>query len=252
MALSLTYVLREIFAILSRMISPEEITLSTSRCVLFKGLDLAAQEKAIDIGRVYPLDKDTFLFHQEEQANTFYILLRGAIKLVQITPEGHQITVDYVTEGGGIGIIVALSNTVYPVTAEVVQKSWVIAWGQDSLNELMLEYPQLALNGLRLIADYFVRLQNRHQELATERVERRVARALLRLVRQTGKKVDGGILIDMPLSRQDLAEMTGTTLYTASRILSGWEKEGLVATGREQVTLCNPHKLVVIAEDLPE
>lgn len=234
------------------MFSNDEIITKSSQCVLFKDLDTQAKNDVVAVGRVYCVTKDTFMFNQGDPAQTFYVLLEGAIKLIQVTPEGHQVTVDYVTVGGGIGIIVALSNAEYPVTAEVVQDSWVIAWGKESLNELMLQYPQLALNGLRLIANYFVRLQNLHRELATERVERRVARAILRLVRQAGKKVDGGILIDMPLSRQDLAEMTGTTLYTVSRILSGWEKEGIVAAGREQVTLRQPHKLVVIAEDLPE
>jgi CRP-like cAMP-binding protein len=74
---------------------------------------------------------------------------------------------------------------------------------------------------------------------------------LLRLVRQLGRRTDEGILIDIPLSRQDLAEMTGTTLYTVSRILSHWEQQGLVITGRERVTLCKSHELVIIAEDLP-
>ena len=75
---------------------------------------------------------------------------------------------------------------------------------------------------------------------------------LLRLARQTGKRVDAGILLDLPLSRQDLGEMTGTTLYTISRILSQWEQNGLIQTGRERVVICNPHGLVTIAEDLPD
>jgi CRP-like cAMP-binding protein len=75
---------------------------------------------------------------------------------------------------------------------------------------------------------------------------------VLRLARQSGHKVAGGILIDLPLSRQNLAELTGTTLYTVSRILSQWEAQGLVETGRERVLIRNPHGLVVVADDLPE
>ena len=75
---------------------------------------------------------------------------------------------------------------------------------------------------------------------------------LLRLARQSGRKNADGILIDLPLSRQSLAEMTGTTLYTVSRILSQWEAHGLVETGRERVVIRRPHGLVVIADDLPE
>jgi CRP-like cAMP-binding protein len=109
----------------------------------------------------------------------------------------------------------------------------------------------MALNGLRMVAGRFRDLQRRYQELATERVERRVARTLLRLTRQAGKGVPEGVLLDLPLSRQDLGDLTGTTLYTVSRILSRWEQDGLITTGRERVIVCKPHGLVAIAEDLP-
>jgi CRP-like cAMP-binding protein len=103
---------------------------------------------------------------------------------------------------------------------------------------------------LEVVAGHYRRLLDRYQELATERVERRVARALLRLARQVGQKEEDGVLIGLPLSREDLAEMTGTTLYTVSRILSGWEHQGLVEAGRERVFIRDPHALVAIAEDL--
>ncbi|MHB8818430.1 MAG: helix-turn-helix domain-containing protein, partial [Bellilinea sp.] len=77
-----------------------------------------------------------------------------------------------------------------------------------------------------------------------------LARTLLRRASQAGKKTDDGVLIDLALTRQDLAEMTGTTLYTVSRILSQWETQGLVRSGRERVTIRFPHGLVAIAEDL--
>jgi CRP-like cAMP-binding protein len=115
----------------------------------------------------------------------------------------------------------------------------------------METFPLLALNGWRLVAGRFHELQNRYRDLATERVERRVARALLRLARQTGRRVENGVLLDLPLSRQDLGEMTGTTLYTVSRIMSNWEQKGLIETGRERVVILEPHGLVTIAEDLP-
>ena len=115
----------------------------------------------------------------------------------------------------------------------------------------MERFPRIAINSLRLVSQRWHELEERYRELATERVERRVAQTLLRLVRQVGQKVEGGVLIDLPLTRQDLAEMTGTTLYTVSRILSRWEQEQLVETGRERVLIRFPHGLARIAEDLP-
>ena len=73
-------------------------------------------------------------------------------------------------------------------------------------------------------------------EMTSEQVEQRVARAMLRLVQQSGRKTADGIEIDFPITRQDIAEMTGTTLHTVSRLLSRWEDEGLVRGGREKVT----------------
>ena len=149
-----------------------------------------------------------------------------------------------------MGIIVALSNTIYPLSAEAVADSLALRWNYDATIQLMERFPLLALNGMRLVANRFQELQNRYRELATERVERRVARALLRLVRQTGRRSEGGVLIDLPLTRQDLGEMTGTTLYTVSRILSSWEQRGIIKAGRS-IIVYKPHVLVTIAEDLP-
>ena len=95
-------------------------------------------------------------------------------------------------------------------------------------------------------------LQDRLREMATERVERRIANTLLRLARQTGRKTPEGVQIDLPLSRQDLAELCGTTLYTVSRTLSRWEMDGIVEAGRERVVIRAPHRLVMIAQDLPD
>jgi CRP-like cAMP-binding protein len=99
------------------------------------------------------------------------------------------------------------------------------------------------------------RLQEAHtrlREMATEEVERRVAHAVLRLVQQSGKKDEGGIRIDFPVSRQDIAEMTGTTLHTVSRILSAWESAGLVEGGRQKLLVRDPHGLLLIADGLAE
>jgi CRP-like cAMP-binding protein len=95
---------------------------------------------------------------------------------------------------------------------------------------------------------YIQEMQERYRELATEKVERRIARALLRLVAQMGVKMEKGI--ELTFTRQDLAEMSGTTLYTVSRVLSEWERQGVVEAGRERVLIRNPHGLVSIAEEL--
>ena len=205
----------------------------------------------VNEGRPFHIAQGEYFFHQGEPATHFYILAEGEAKLTQITPDGQQTIVDYFGPGNGIGIIVVLSQMQYPLAAEAVEDCVALQFDREITKQLMLRYPQLALNGLDMIAAQFAKLQSRLQQMATQRVEQRVARSLLQLVRQFGKKVDEGVLIDMPLSRQDLAEMSGTNLYQVSRILSKWEQAGIVKSGRKRVVLCEPHDLVTIAEDLP-
>lgn len=221
------------------------------RSPLFRGAGKAELEAAMESGRSCHFRRGEFLFHQGEPAVAFYVIIEGRVRLSQVTPEGHQVIIRFVGPGDGLGIIVVLSNTTYPLAAEAVADTTALRWGYEAAIELMAEFPRLALNGMRLVAGRFQDLQNRYRELATERVEQRVARALMRLARQTGKRTEEGVLLDLPLSRQDLGEMTGTTLYTVSRILSGWEQAGLITSGRERIVICNPHGLVAIAEDLP-
>jgi len=228
-----------------------ELLAFLGRSPLFQGASKTELEAALQIASWSRVSKGEFFFLQGEPAEAFYVIVEGRVRMSQLTPEGHQVIIHFMHPVDGMGIIVALSNTDYPLSAEAVSDTQALRWDYDSTIQLMKRHPTLALNGLRLVAGRFTELQERYRELATERVERRVARALLRLARQTGKRTEQGVLLDLPLSRQDLGEMTGTTQYTASRILSDWEKRGLIKKGRERIVILDPHGLVTIAEDLP-
>jgi CRP-like cAMP-binding protein len=218
---------------------------------LFRDISLAGLGKIAELSRPRHVEREGFFFHQGDPGTVLYVLTQGQVKLTQLTPEGSQVLLRFITPGEMFGGIAALGDTSYPVSAQAAKDCAALAWDGDTLNKLMESYPRLALNALRHLAQRIQELQQRNLELATERVERRVARALLRLARASGRKIEGGVLIDLPLSRQDVAEMTGTTLYTVSRILSGWQEQGIVEAGREKVLIRYPHGLVTIAEDLP-
>jgi CRP-like cAMP-binding protein len=231
--------------------SPLDPERTLARAPLFKGLKQNELELALQIARLRRLERQDFFFHQDTDATTFYVIIEGRVRLSQLTPEGHQVILRFLGPGDGMGIIVALSNTTYPVSAEAVTDCSALSWNRTSIVELMEQLPRLAVNAMLLVTERFHDLQNRYRELATERVERRVARALLRLTRQAGQRSSKGILLDIPLTRQDLAEMTGTTLFTVSRTCSKWENDGLIETGRGKFIILRPHDLVTIAEDLP-
>ena len=188
------------------------------------------------------------VFEQGETATEFFALLHGRLKVVQTTPDGQQVVVRHVSPGDIFGIARAMRRPDYPATAVAVVDSLTLVWPSDHWEAFIARSPVLALNALQTVGQ---RLQDAHariRELSTEEVERRVAHALLRLVQQAGRKTEEGILIDFPVTRQDLAEMTGTTLHTVSRVMTAWEAKGIVASARKKVVVCDAHRLHVIAE----
>jgi CRP-like cAMP-binding protein len=189
-------------------------------------------------------------FSEGEAAASFFVLESGSVKLVQLSPEGHQIVLRLIAPGDAFGGIAAFGGATYPVSAAAVTDSSALEWPGSVMADLMERHPRMALNALRFVAARLHELQVQYRQLATEKVERRVARALLRLVHQAGRRVDSGVLIDLPLSRDDIAQMTGTTLFTVSRIISRFEADGIVEAGRQRMVIRHPHGLLKVADDL--
>lgn len=191
------------------------------------------------------------LFRQEDPAGTLYVIRTGRIRVSEVTVEGEEVLLRFIEPGQMLGGMAALAQMTYPVIAEAAVDSQALCWSHNSIDRLIDKYPTLARNAMRLMVGRIRELQQRCVELATERVEQRIARAILRLAAQTGKRTDDGVLLDMQLSRQDLAAMTGTTLFTVSRVLNRWSGDGILSLGRQRVVLRRPHALVTIADNLP-
>lgn len=215
---------------------------------IFQSMPDEDLDAVLAMASVRQLPDGTAAFEQGAPATEFFALLHGRLKVVQTTPDGQQVVVRHVNPGDIFGIARAMRRPDFPATAVAVVDSLALAWPSSQWEAFIARSPVLALNALQTVGQ---RLQDAHariRELSTEEVERRVAHALLRLVKQAGRKTDEGVQIDFPVTRQDIAEMTGTTLHTVSRVMTAWEGRGLVASGRRKVVVCDPHKLYVIAE----
>jgi len=195
------------------------------------------------------IEEGEFFFFQGDPADYLYVLISGRAKLMQTNPAGQQVNLRTINEWQMFGALGAVrEHATYPATAQAMEQSTTLAIKSDYLHELMQTRPYLSFDLMKLMTTYIQEMQERYRELATEKVERRIARVLLRLTAQMGTKMEDGI--ELSFTRQDLAEMSGTTLYTVSRVLSEWERQGLVEAGRERVLIRNPHGLVSIAEEL--
>ncbi len=215
---------------------------------LFQGLSPAQQDDVLEQAHSVRFPKGTDVFQQDQEATSSFFLLNGHLRVYRLTPDGQQVVVRYISAGEVFGVAMALGRTTYPATATAVVDSLALVWPSAAWTRLQESHPVLMANTLRTIGSRLQDAQTRVVEMSTEQVERRIAHALLRLAQQSGRKVENGVQIDFPISRQDVAEMTGATLHTVSRVLSAWEDKGLVESGRQKIILRDPHRIFMLAE----
>jgi CRP-like cAMP-binding protein len=217
---------------------------------LFRDLSNQALSELTSVAHVREARPGKTFFQEGNPAESFFVVRTGTVKLSQLAADGQLVVLRLIGPGDAFGGAAAFGGGLYPATAEAVTAASAFEWPGGEMASLMERHPRLAINVARFIAARLHELQTQYRQLATEKVERRVARALLRLVQQAGRRVETGVTIDLPLSREDIAQMTGTTLYTVSRILSRWESEGIVDSVRQRVTVLTPHALVTLADEL--
>jgi len=214
----------------------------------FAGLSLAQRREVLDQAADHFFETGTRIFEEDTAAERFYLLLDGYVRVVRHTESGDQVIVLHIPSGELIGIAPAFRLATYPATAIAVNDCVSLSWPVEYWNVLVENYPGFASEAMKSIGIRFREFNDRIVELATLQVEQRIAHMVLRLVNQAGRKTDEGIEIGLPITRQDLSEMTGSTLHTVSRLLSAWERRGWIKSGRGRIIVTQPHQLVLLSE----
>jgi CRP-like cAMP-binding protein len=230
-------------------ISPEDL----KQVVVFQHATDEDLELILKNSITRSIEEGGFFFMQGDEAEYLYILLSGQVKLMQSNPNGQQVNLRTIYPWQMFGALGAVRSdgAAYPASAQTLEDCTALAISSLFLRSMLETRPYLSFDLMKLMTSYIQEMQARYRELATERVEQRVANALIRLVGQSGIRSDKEAGIELSLSRQDVAEMTGTTLYTVSRLLSDWERKGFIKTGREKIIILKPHDLMRISEGLP-
>lgn len=213
----------------------------------FSRLDRGQLREILDPATPQRYPEGTVVFGEGLPAERFFLLLDGFIRVVRTTPEGEQVIALHIPPGQLFGIAPALGRDKYPATAVAATESLALGWPGRLWHEFAAKYDGFATETYKTVGDRLGEFHSRVIELATQAVEQRVAAALLRMANQSGRKTDEGIEIAFPVTRADIAEMTGTTLHTVSRLLSAWERDGIVRSARRNVTVTAPHRLVVLS-----
>lgn len=216
------------------------------RTELFAKLDAPALDNVLRYGRTRRIPRGRVIFHRGDTATACHLLLSGRVRIAQ-SNDGSDVVIRYVGPGQIFGALALFHGGRYPADATAVVDCVEIQWSSAAITELMQRYPRIALNALAIVGHRLDELQDRIRELTTETVDRRIAHTLVRLAQQAGSRVERGIEIGFPLSRKDLAAMTGTAHTTVSRLLSDWQTQGIVASERKRIVIRDLRKLEAIS-----
>ncbi len=187
------------------------------------------------------------VFDEGQPTRRFHLLMSGNIRLVRLTAEGDQIIVLHIQAGQVFGIGAALGQETYHASAIAAGDCRILSWPNALWQGFSMAYDGFASETFRAYGARADEMSNRIVELSTKLVEQRIACALLRMIGQSGRRVADGIEIGFPITRQNIADMTGTTLHTVSRVLSLWERDGVVKSTRCLVVVTDPHRLVLMS-----
>ena len=214
---------------------------------LFAGLTRQECIEIASCAKARVFARDELLFMQGQPVRNLVLIQTGSVKLTQLSPNGSEVILWMNGSGDAVGVPSEAATMAHTCSARAMEQCRALTWEYARLQQLLNEYPQIKNNIHRILSDRLNELEERFREVATERVAKRLALALLRLLKQVGKQSKGGI--EISLSREELAQMTGTTLFTISRILSRWSEEGIVQPRREAVLVRDAQRLVDVGSE---
>jgi CRP/FNR family transcriptional regulator len=205
--------------------------------------------EAEELDRLYSLcsrerfTKGDYIFLECDQPRSLYILVKGEVKLLKQADDGREMIVEMIYPGEIFGEEAIFDGQPYPLTAQALEDVEVLSISRADFFSFLRDNPDLALEIITELGSRLRQAQNTIRALAMERVEWRIARVLLMLARKAGVAGKGGVSIELPLTRQDIADMAATTVETTIRVLSNLKKLGLVETEKGKIILRDRAKL---------
>lgn len=216
---------------------------------LFNGFSEEQASNILSQGRPRIVESGRCFFRQGEVSRHFFFLESGRVKIYQVTGSGRQTLMRFVLPGQVFGFDGLLSEH-YSTSAEAIDQSRALAWKRDVFQRLLNNNARLATNLLMMTAEYLNRLREMFIYHTTQAVESRIAWALIKLGEQIGRKTSDPLLIPEESIQKDLADLAGTTIYTVSRVLSTWEREGTITKSRGRIVVYHPSKITELAQSL--
>lgn len=188
------------------------------------------------------------IYYAGDPAERLYVVAAGKVKLIRHALSGQERVLDLLLPGDFFGTLPVMGEPAYPDTAQAHTTCCVLGISARDFQTILQRYPTVSIALLEIVSERLRAAREMLHQAGAAPVESRVASLLLRLAERAGDERDEGWLIQMPLGRQDIADMLGITVETASRTLSQFRKDGLIRSGRRWIAIADRERLAALAE----
>lgn len=218
-----------------------------SKVRLFRGLDRAERHAILTAGSYRYFSRESTVTHQGDPADRLYLLLRGSARFFFLAPNGKKIYLHWLAPGeifGAASLLTEAANFV--VSTEVGASAHALVWHKSVIRSLVHTYPRLLENVLSVACDYLMWYVATHLSLVSHNARERLAHVLASLADGIGHKDPGGVRLEV--TNEQLANTANVTLFTASRILSDFQREGALVKTRGRLLILDLHRLFANTE----
>jgi CRP/FNR family transcriptional regulator len=214
----------------------------------FRRLTPEDRRHVAEVARVRMYGRGDAIFEEGTDADCFYTIASGRVKVFKMTPAGKDVILEIFGPGDPFGAVAVYEGRPFPASAVALEETTCLVITKRDFFGLLERHPSLVRGLLVELTHRLVVLTQRLAELTGGRVEPRVARLFLKLADERGRMERGGTFIPLALSRQELADLTGTTIETTIRIMSRWGKDGLVRTEKDGFVVVDRDGLESLAQ----
>src|SRR5215208_6639566 len=211
----------------------EKIDDALRRSAIFRRLMPEDRQRIAAVATVREFDKASTLFSEGDGSDFLYTVLSGRVKVFKTTARGADVILEIFGPGDPVGAVAVYESRPYPASAIAIEPTTCLLIPRQAFFSLLENHPTLVRGLLVGLTHRLVELTNRLTELSGGRIEARLARFFLKLAGDIGQKRADGIFIALTLSRQEIADMIGTTIETSIRIMSRWGKQDIVRTEKD-------------------
>lgn len=214
---------------------------------LYRSLGVDDRARLAEVSQVKAYEKGELLFAEGDPSEHIHTLVTGRAKVVKMMPSGKEVILEIFGPGDPIGAVVAYEGRPYPATAVAVEPTTCLLVRRAPFFALLERHPTLVRSFILGLTQRIVELTRRIPEVAGGRVETRFAHLFLKFADTMGVPREDGVFVPMALSRQDLADLTSTTIETCIRVMSRWGREGVVRTDKDGFLLKDRRALEALA-----